>query len=158
MSFVGQVLWNLSEIGCWATWIVGAAAAATPAAPMAAFFRNARREAFTRLLGNDGPAYVPRARFGATDAIDARGGDPVAAIREITGGGAHYAFDAYGSPRTMEQAIALNTPHLSCYGLTYEPNTPIAVKKRRKAMPSTTCGIISGERNSAARASRPRKR
>lgn len=31
---------------------------------------------------------------------------------------------------SLEQAIALNTPHLSCYGLTYESNTPIAVKKR----------------------------
>ena len=31
------------------------------------------------------------------------------------------------------------------------PPCPIAVKKRRKAMPSTTCGIISGDRNSAAR-------
>jgi oxygen-independent coproporphyrinogen-3 oxidase len=31
---------------------------------------------------------------------------------------------------SLEQAIALNTPHLSCYGLTYEPNTPMAVKKR----------------------------
>jgi S-(hydroxymethyl)glutathione dehydrogenase/alcohol dehydrogenase len=30
----------------------------------------------------------------------------VAAIRQATGGGAHYAFDAYGSPRTMEQAFA----------------------------------------------------
>ena len=38
------------------------------------------------------------------------------------------------------------------------PPRPIWVKKRRKAMPSTTCGIISGERNSAASASRPRKR
>jgi oxygen-independent coproporphyrinogen-3 oxidase len=32
--------------------------------------------------------------------------------------------------RSLEAAIALNTPHVSCYGLTYEPNTPIAVKKR----------------------------
>jgi oxygen-independent coproporphyrinogen-3 oxidase len=31
---------------------------------------------------------------------------------------------------TLEQALALRTPHLSCYGLTYEPNTPIAVRKR----------------------------
>lgn len=30
----------------------------------------------------------------------------------------------------LQRAIALNTEHLSCYGLTYEPNTPIAVKKR----------------------------
>jgi oxygen-independent coproporphyrinogen III oxidase len=31
---------------------------------------------------------------------------------------------------SLEQAIALQTPHLSCYGLTYEPNTPMGVKKR----------------------------
>jgi oxygen-independent coproporphyrinogen-3 oxidase len=31
---------------------------------------------------------------------------------------------------TLEQGIALGTSHLSCYGLTYEPNTPIAVRKR----------------------------
>jgi oxygen-independent coproporphyrinogen-3 oxidase len=32
--------------------------------------------------------------------------------------------------QNLEQALALGTEHLSCYGLTYEPNTPIAVKKR----------------------------
>jgi oxygen-independent coproporphyrinogen-3 oxidase len=32
--------------------------------------------------------------------------------------------------RSLEAAIALDTPHISCYGLTYELNTPIAVKKR----------------------------
>jgi oxygen-independent coproporphyrinogen-3 oxidase len=31
---------------------------------------------------------------------------------------------------SLEAALALRTPHLSCYGLTYEPNTPMAVKKR----------------------------
>ena len=31
---------------------------------------------------------------------------------------------------SLESAIALNTPHLSCYALTYEPNTPMAVRKR----------------------------
>ena len=36
--------------------------------------------------------------------------------------------------QSLEQAIALDTPHLSCYGLTYEPNTPIAVKKRLGTM------------------------
>ena len=38
------------------------------------------------------------------------------------------------------------------------PPSPIWVKKRRKAMPSTMCGIISGDMNSAVIASRPRKR
>lgn len=32
--------------------------------------------------------------------------------------------------RSLDAAIALDTPHLSCYGLTYEPNTPMGVKKR----------------------------
>ena len=31
---------------------------------------------------------------------------------------------------SLAAALALNTNHLSCYGLTYEPNTPMAVKKR----------------------------
>jgi oxygen-independent coproporphyrinogen-3 oxidase len=32
--------------------------------------------------------------------------------------------------RSLEAAIELGLSHYSCYGLTYEPNTPIAVKKR----------------------------
>jgi oxygen-independent coproporphyrinogen-3 oxidase len=31
---------------------------------------------------------------------------------------------------SLETAISLGTPHLSCYGLTYEANTPLAVKRR----------------------------
>jgi oxygen-independent coproporphyrinogen-3 oxidase len=32
--------------------------------------------------------------------------------------------------RSLHAALALGTEHLSCYGLTYESNTPMAVKKR----------------------------
>src|SRR3954471_16113602 len=32
--------------------------------------------------------------------------------------------------RSLDAAIALKVPHVSAYNLTYEPNTPIAVKKR----------------------------
>jgi oxygen-independent coproporphyrinogen-3 oxidase len=32
--------------------------------------------------------------------------------------------------RTLATAMALGTPHLSCYALTYEPNTALAVRKR----------------------------
>jgi oxygen-independent coproporphyrinogen-3 oxidase len=32
--------------------------------------------------------------------------------------------------RSLDAAIALKIPHISAYNLTYEPNTPIAVKKR----------------------------
>jgi oxygen-independent coproporphyrinogen-3 oxidase len=35
---------------------------------------------------------------------------------------------------SLEEAIALSTEHLSCYGLTYEHNTPMAVKKRLGAV------------------------
>ena len=31
---------------------------------------------------------------------------------------------------SLERAASLGTPHISAYGLTFEPNTPIAVKKR----------------------------
>jgi S-(hydroxymethyl)glutathione dehydrogenase/alcohol dehydrogenase len=43
-------------------------------------------------------------RFGATDAVDAGAGDPVAQVRELTGGGVHYAFEAIGLKETAEQA------------------------------------------------------
>lgn len=32
--------------------------------------------------------------------------------------------------KILEQALVLATPHLSCYALTYEPNTPLAVRRR----------------------------
>jgi len=35
-----------------------------------------------------------------------------------------------GWMKSLERAIELGTDHLSCYGLTYEPNTPMAVRKR----------------------------
>ncbi|QSQ24534.1 Zn-dependent alcohol dehydrogenase [Pyxidicoccus parkwayensis] len=43
--------------------------------------------------------------FGATDVVDAKAGDPVAAIRELTQGrGADYAYEAVGRKETIEQA------------------------------------------------------
>jgi oxygen-independent coproporphyrinogen-3 oxidase len=39
--------------------------------------------------------------------------------------------------RSLDQALSLNLKHYSCYGLTYEPNTPIAVKKRLGTMVPT---------------------
>jgi S-(hydroxymethyl)glutathione dehydrogenase/alcohol dehydrogenase len=44
-------------------------------------------------------------QFGATHAVDASAGDPVAAVRAITGGrGVDYAFEVVGLPATMRQA------------------------------------------------------
>lgn len=44
--------------------------------------------------------------FGATDTVDARDGDPVARILELTGGnGVDYSFEAAGRTDTLEQAL-----------------------------------------------------
>lgn len=43
--------------------------------------------------------------FGATDRVDATAGDPVEAIRDLTGGGVDYAFDTFGSVQTTQQAV-----------------------------------------------------
>jgi S-(hydroxymethyl)glutathione dehydrogenase/alcohol dehydrogenase len=42
-------------------------------------------------------------KFGATDTVDASAGDPVEQIRELTGGGVHYSFEAIGRKDTAEQ-------------------------------------------------------
>jgi Zn-dependent alcohol dehydrogenase len=44
-------------------------------------------------------------KFGATHGINARNEDPVARIRELTGGGVDVAFDAIGLKVTMEQVL-----------------------------------------------------
>ena len=49
-------------------------------------------------------------KFGATDTVDGRGADPVEAIRELTGGGVHHAFEAIGLKKTAEQAWAMLRP------------------------------------------------
>jgi S-(hydroxymethyl)glutathione dehydrogenase/alcohol dehydrogenase len=46
-------------------------------------------------------------KMGATDVIDASSEDPVAAVRELTGGGADYSFEAIGKKVTAEQAYAM---------------------------------------------------
>jgi alcohol dehydrogenase len=49
---------------------------------------------------------LERARaLGAAHAVDARDGDPSAAIRELTGGGAHVSLDALGSAGTCVGSI-----------------------------------------------------
>ncbi len=44
-------------------------------------------------------------RFGATDLVNASKVDPVEAIRDLTGGGVDFAFDAFGSAGTISQAV-----------------------------------------------------
>lgn len=47
-------------------------------------------------------------RLGASDVVDAADTDPVAAVRDLTGGrGVDAAFEVLGSPRTLEQAFMM---------------------------------------------------
>ncbi len=60
-------------------------------------------------------------RAGATHTLNAQEADPVEAIRDLTGGGVHYAFESVGSERVLIQAyqatrrggvtIAIGLPH-----------------------------------------------
>ena len=45
--------------------------------------------------------------LGATDVVDASSGDAVAQVRELSGGGVHYAFEAIGLKASAEQAFAM---------------------------------------------------
>jgi NDMA-dependent alcohol dehydrogenase len=45
--------------------------------------------------------------LGATHAVDASGVDPVAAVRDLTPGGAEHVFEAIGRPQTIELALRL---------------------------------------------------
>jgi Zn-dependent alcohol dehydrogenase len=44
-------------------------------------------------------------RFGATHTIDAAHEDPVAAVKDLTGGGADYTFEAVGNVAVIKQAL-----------------------------------------------------
>ncbi len=43
-------------------------------------------------------------KFGATDGVNASEGDPVERVKELTGGGVEYSFEAIGLKQTAEQA------------------------------------------------------
>ena len=45
--------------------------------------------------------------FGATDVIDASSGDVAARVRDLTGGGVDYSFEAIGKKETAEQAFEM---------------------------------------------------
>ena len=46
-------------------------------------------------------------KFGATDVVNGSEGDPVGAVKELTGGGVHYSFEAIGLKVTAEQAFGM---------------------------------------------------
>ena len=75
-----------------------------------AALQGARVAGATRLIAIDVvPAKLEWAvGFGATDTVDARAGDPVEAVRALTGGeGVDVAFEAVGRPECVRQAVEM---------------------------------------------------
>jgi S-(hydroxymethyl)mycothiol dehydrogenase len=72
--------------------------------------QGARLAGAERILAVDvAPEKLEHARaLGATDVVDASAGDPVEAVRELTGGrGVEFAFSAIGAAAGMDQAIRM---------------------------------------------------
>jgi S-(hydroxymethyl)glutathione dehydrogenase/alcohol dehydrogenase len=49
-------------------------------------------------------------KMGATDTINASNADPVEMVKEMTGGGVPYSFEAIGTKKTAEQSFAMLRP------------------------------------------------
>jgi len=112
-------LWKAALIGCGVITGVGAvvyAANVRPGSSVAVFgcggiglniIQGARMVSAAKIIAVDAaPAKVAHARrMGATHFVDASAGDPVQAVKDLTGGrGVDYAFEAIGLPRPIEQA------------------------------------------------------
>lgn len=111
---------QLSLIGCGVMTGVGAAlysAGVRPGRSVAVFgcggvgdsvIQGARLAGATTIIAVDiDPQKLEWAKqFGATHTVNARAGDPVARIKDLTGGyGVDYSFEAVGRPETLEQAL-----------------------------------------------------
>ncbi len=106
-------------IGCGVVTGVGAvlyAAAVRPGDTVAVFgcgavgisvIQGARLAGASRIIAVDlAPKKLDWAlKFGATDVVDAREGEPSKKIRALTGTGVDYAFEAIGLPDTLNQAM-----------------------------------------------------
>ncbi len=46
-------------------------------------------------------------KFGATDTVNAKNGDPIAQVKDLTGGGVDYSFEAIGLKIAAEQAFGM---------------------------------------------------
>lgn len=77
-----------------------------------AVVQAARLVGASQIIGVDVvPEKLQQAKaFGATDVVNARESDPVAAVRELAKGGTNHSFEAVGSGATAAQAFAMLRP------------------------------------------------
>ena len=115
---------QLALIGCGATTGLGAAlntAAVRPGSAVAVIgcggvglnaIQGAALAGALRIIAIDAvETKLTLAReFGATDVIDASSGDVASRVRDLTGGGVDYSFEAIGKKETAEQAFDMLRP------------------------------------------------
>ena len=88
--------------------------------------------------------------FGVTDTINATREEPVERIRDLTGGGADYAFDAIGRKETMEQVLPSVRPGIPAVReggmaiLVGVPQTPATLNMRDIFLERTYRGSYGG--------------
>lgn len=114
------------------------------AAAMAAKIAGASRIIVVDLLDN---RLATARELGATDTINARGGDAVAKIKELTGGGAHYSLDCTGRPEVVRQAIESISARGTC-GIVGSPalGTEASFDVNDVLVPGKTIrGIVEGD-------------
>jgi aryl-alcohol dehydrogenase len=84
--------------------------------------------------------------FGATHTINSADANPVAAIREITGGGADYSLECVGNPEVLRQAVDC-LPRCGVCGLlgVVAPGTEVRLDMDLLMNGRTVKGIIEGD-------------
>jgi len=84
--------------------------------------------------------------FGATHTINAKEADPVAAVRDITGGGAEYSLECVGNPKVLRQAVDV-LPRRGICGLlgVVPPGTEVGLDMDLIMNGRTVRGVLAGD-------------
>jgi aryl-alcohol dehydrogenase len=85
-------------------------------------------------------------KLGATHTVNAGGGDPVAAIRDLTGGGVKFSLECVGNPKVLRQAVDV-LPRLGVCGLcgVVPPGTEVSLDMDLIMNGRTVKGVIEGD-------------
>src|SRR5262245_16614734 len=78
-------------------------------------------------------------KLGATECVNAKDGDPVAAVQALTGGGADFVFECLGSVPTVQQAVAM-----TCRGGT---TVLVGVVPVTQLVPISAADLVLQEKN-----------
>jgi S-(hydroxymethyl)glutathione dehydrogenase / alcohol dehydrogenase len=96
-----------------------------------AAIQGARLAGAARIIAIDvvGSKLAMASTLGATDQVNASSSDAVEAVRDLTGGGVEYSFEAIGRSLTVEQAFAMLAPGGRATVIGLVPDTsPLTIK------------------------------